>query len=51
MRDDAFEWDDAKAARNWHDHNIRFEAARDVFKDILAIDLVDDGQDDPEERL
>jgi hypothetical protein len=51
MRDDAFEWDDTKAALNWHDHKIRFEMAREVFKDIFAIESVDDGQDDPEERF
>ena len=49
-QDDDFEWDDVKAARNRREHNITFEMAREVFKDILAIDWDDDGQDDPEER-
>jgi len=51
MRDDAFEWLDAKAARNWLHHGVRFETARDVFKDILAIEWADDGHDDAEQRF
>ena len=51
MRDDDFEWDDAKAARNWLDHGVRFEAARDVFRDVFAVEWADDGQDDTEARF
>jgi uncharacterized DUF497 family protein len=51
MLDEAFEWDDAKAARNWRDHNIRFETAREVFKDASAVEWADNGQDDSEERF
>jgi uncharacterized DUF497 family protein len=43
MRDDEFEWLDAKAAGNWLDHGVRFETAREVFKDIFAIEWADDG--------
>ena len=28
MKDDDFEWDDAKAAQNWANHGVSFEAAR-----------------------
>ena len=51
MQDETFEWDDLKAASNWRDHGVTFEAAREVFKDIFAIEWDDDGQDDTEERF
>ena len=50
MLPDAFEWDDRKAARNWLDHGIRFEAARDVFRDVSTIGWTDHGHSDIEER-
>ena len=31
MEDDNFVWDDDKAARNWRDHAVTFEMARQVF--------------------
>jgi uncharacterized DUF497 family protein len=51
MQDDRFEWDDDKAARNWRDHGVTFEMARDVFKDIFAIDWDDLSQEHPERRF
>jgi uncharacterized protein len=42
VRDDNFEWDDAKAALNWHAHGVTFEMARDVFKDAFAIEWTND---------
>ena len=48
MRDDEFEWLDVKAARNWLDHGVRFESAREAFKDIFAIEWADDGHEDAE---
>ncbi len=48
MIDDDFEWDDVKAARNFGKHGVRFEAARDVFKDPFGIEWSDDGQDERE---
>jgi len=36
MRDEDFEWDDAKAARNLADHGVTFEAARLAFEDAFA---------------
>jgi len=51
MQDDAFEWDDDKAERNWQAHKIRFEMARDVFRDVFAIEWPDNGQDATEQRF
>jgi uncharacterized protein len=51
MRDETFEWDDKKAARNWHSHGISFEMAREAFKDSFAVVRVDDHHDSNEERL
>jgi len=43
--------DDRKAADNYIKHGVRFEAARDVFKDPFAIEWVDDREDYGEERF
>ncbi len=51
MQDDAFEWDDVKAARNWRKHDASFEMGREVFKDLSAIDWDDYGQDEGEDRF
>jgi uncharacterized protein len=51
MRDDDFEWDDAKAASNWLDHGISFEMAREAFKDLFAVERVDNRHGDNEDRL
>jgi uncharacterized DUF497 family protein len=51
MNGNGFEWDDAKAAANYSKHGVTFEAARDVFKDPFALDWVDDGQDEGEQRF
>ena len=40
--DEEFEWDDDKAAANLRKHGITFEQARSVFRDPLAIELIDD---------
>jgi len=37
MRDDEFEWDDAKAAQNIRAHGISFDAAREVFRDRFVL--------------
>lgn len=37
MRDDDFEWDDAKAAENLARHGVSFAAARLAFADIFAV--------------
>jgi uncharacterized protein len=48
MQDEAFEWDDRKAALNWHNHGVSFEMAREVFQDIFAIEWIDDRHGDME---
>jgi uncharacterized DUF497 family protein len=51
MNDGHFQWDDAKAASNYGKHGVRFEAARDVFKDPFAVELIDDRHDYGEDRF
>ena len=42
MIDKEFEWDDDKAASNAEKHGVSFAAARSVFRDPFAIELLDD---------
>jgi uncharacterized protein len=51
MLDEAFEWDDEKAADNWLKHETTFETARKAFRDPFAVEWVDRGQDADEERF
>jgi uncharacterized protein len=51
MDDGAFQWNDQKAARNHARHGVTFEAAREVFDDPFALDWIDDGQDEGEQRF
>lgn len=44
MEDDQFEWDDDRAARNWRDHAVTFEMAREAFRDPFAIEWQDTAQ-------
>jgi len=41
MRDDEFEWHDAKAKLNAREHGVTFEAARLAFGDPRAINRLD----------
>lgn len=50
MRDDDFEWDDAKARANVARHDVSFETARKVFNDPFALDWLDDREDYGEAR-
>ena len=50
MRDDAFEWDNRKAAVNLRDHQISFEAARLAFDDAFAVERDDQREDYGENR-
>jgi uncharacterized DUF497 family protein len=45
-----FEWDDVKNTANIVKHGVGFVLARDVFKDVFAIERLDDRQDYGEER-
>jgi hypothetical protein len=51
MHDDAFAWDEGKAAKNYAAHGVSFEAARDVFKDPFAIEWLDDREPYGEDRF
>jgi hypothetical protein len=51
MMSDDFEWDDAKAAKNFRDHKITFEMARDVFADPFIVEWIDEGHGDTEQRF
>lgn len=51
MRDDRFEWNDAKARANLEKHEASFEVARLVFDDPAAIDEIDDRGEYSEERF
>lgn len=46
-----FEWDQEKAGANWKKHKLRFEQARDVFKDAMAVDELDDREDYGDQRF
>jgi uncharacterized protein len=46
MRDDHFEWDDAKAASNLAKHKVSFALARLVFDDPHSIDEPDADPDE-----
>jgi uncharacterized DUF497 family protein len=45
-----FKWDPDKAARNYREHKVTFQAATRVFDDPFAIDEIDDREDYGEER-
>jgi uncharacterized protein len=45
-----FDWNKSKAKDNYAKHGVRFELAKDVFKDPFAIEFLDDRQDYGEER-
>jgi len=51
MKDDDFEWDDAKAAANFANHGVSFERARLVFADPFAFGRIDDRVDYGEDRF
>ncbi|MGD0865469.1 MAG: BrnT family toxin [Rhizomicrobium sp.] len=51
MKDDAFEWDDGKAAENYANHGIGFELAKQVFRDLFAVERLDDREDYGEDRF
>ena len=46
-----FDWDPKKAAENVKKHGVTFEEARDVFRDPLAIELLDDREAYGEDRF
>jgi len=51
MRDDEFEWDDAKATANWRAHGVSFHHAIKAFRDRFAVERFDDREDYGDERI
>lgn len=45
-----FEWDAKKAASNLRKHRVSFEDAAEVFRDPLALSLLDENHSQSEER-
>jgi uncharacterized protein len=50
MDDGKFQWDDNKAAENYAEHGVRFEAACEVFTDPFALEWLDEREDYGEDR-
>ena len=46
-----YKWDPVKAEANWRKHTVSFEQARDAFRDLHALDELDDKQDYGEVRF
>jgi uncharacterized protein len=51
MSDDAYDWDDAKAAANWRNHGVTFYQAIKTFRDAFAIEWIDDRAEYGEDRF
>ena len=51
MRDERFDWSDAKARSNLRKHGVSFEAARLVFDDPASVDDVDARENYGEDRF
>jgi uncharacterized DUF497 family protein len=50
MIDDEFEWDDAKAARNFRIHGVTFETAREALHDRFVFAWLDTSERYDEDR-
>ena len=50
VNDGKFQWEDDKAASNFANHGVSFEAARGVFSDPFALDWLDASEDYGEDR-
>ena len=51
MYDDDFEWDDAKARRNYVKHGVTFDTARMAFADPFMVEILDEREDYREDRF
>jgi uncharacterized DUF497 family protein len=51
VRDDHFEWDDAKARENEAKHGVSFQRAKEVFTGPFAIEFEDDRRHYGEQRF
>ena len=45
-----FEWDPRKAKANFYKHGVRFECAAEVFRDPLALTILDEDHSSTEVR-
>jgi len=50
MREEDFEWDEAKAIQNYAQHRVSFETAKRVFEDRFGVERLDDRVDYGEDR-
>jgi uncharacterized DUF497 family protein len=50
MIDDDFEWNDAKARRNYIRHGVTFDIARKAFADPSMVEVLDNREDYGEDR-
>ncbi len=50
MIDDDFEWNAAKARKNYRDHGVTFDMAKRAFSDPFAVAFIDEREDYGEER-
>jgi uncharacterized protein len=51
MNDEAFEWDDARVAKNWRRHGVTFRQGAEALHDPLAVEEIDEREDYGEERI
>jgi uncharacterized protein len=51
VQDEAFEWDDTKAAANLRIHGVAFHQAIKALRDPFAVERFDDREDYGEERV
>lgn len=46
-----FEWDDINAATNWRNHGVAYPYPVKAFRDLFAVEWIDDREDYGEERI
>jgi uncharacterized DUF497 family protein len=51
MSKDEFEWDEAKARRNYARHGVTFDSARKAFDDPFMVEILDEREDYGEQRV
>lgn len=51
MREQTFDWDENKAAANWHDHGVTFQQAIKAINDYFLVEWIDDRENYGEERI
>jgi uncharacterized protein len=45
-----FEWDPIKARENWNKHNVAFDEAATIFRDLEALSIFDPDHSETEDR-